>query len=195
MSAAESPIRAGDLARPGLAIGVVGPSGAGKDTLMAAAAERDPSLCLVRRVITRPASAGGEDFEGVTQDDFARRRAAGEFALDWQAHGLSYAIPKTALDLAASGRIPVMNLSRGALSEAARIFPHFLPLYIHARPEVLAARLASRGRESAEDIAERIARAGQWAEGLALPVTTIDNSDGLSPALDQFLTAIRKARP
>ena len=65
---------------------VVGPSGAGKDTLMAAAAAR-PGVALVRRVITRPAAAGGEDFDGVTPAEFARRRAACDFALDWQAHG------------------------------------------------------------------------------------------------------------
>ena len=38
---------------------VVGPSGAGKDTLMAAAARARPDLHIVRRVITRPATAGG----------------------------------------------------------------------------------------------------------------------------------------
>ena len=178
----------------GLAIAVVGPSGAGKDTLMSAALAQEPQLQPVRRVITRAADAGGEDFEPVTEAEFARRQAAGEFALSWQAHGLSYAIPRSACEAVAAGGIVMMNLSRGALLQAAALFPRFLPLYIHARPEILAARLSARGRETAEDIAARITRAGQWAEGLPLPVTTIDNSDGLEPALDQFLTAIRKAR-
>ena len=73
---------------------VVGPSGAGKDTLIQGALAARPDLRLVRRVITRPTDAGGEDFEGVTEDDFAARRRAGDFALHWQAHGLSYGIPK-----------------------------------------------------------------------------------------------------
>ena len=62
---------------------VVGPSGAGKDTLMAAARAARPGLVLVRRVITRPESAGGEDFEGVGETEFALRLAAGDFALHW----------------------------------------------------------------------------------------------------------------
>ena len=76
---------------------IVGPSGAGKDTLIQGALAVRPGLSVVRRVITRPTSAGGEDFEGVTAAAFAARSKAGEFALTWQAHGLSYGIPKSAL--------------------------------------------------------------------------------------------------
>ena len=50
---------------------VVGPSGAGKDTLIAGALRARPDLHLVRRVITRPTEAGGEAFEGVTGAEFA----------------------------------------------------------------------------------------------------------------------------
>ena len=39
---------------------VVGASGAGKDTLIAGALAADPRLHWARRVITRPAVAGGE---------------------------------------------------------------------------------------------------------------------------------------
>lgn len=178
----------------GLAIAVVGPSGAGKDTLIEAAVAAMPALRPVRRVITRAEDAGGEDFDAVTPEAFASARDSGAFALHWEAHGLCYGIPARALHDVEAGGLVLMNLSRSVLPEAAALFPRFLTLYIHARPEILAARLASRGRESADDIAARIARAGQWAEGLGVPVTTIDNSDGLEPALDQFLTAIRKAR-
>ena len=60
---------------------IVGPSGAGKDTLLAGALAARPDLVLVRRVITRPTEAGGEDFDGVTEAVFAQRLAAGDFAL------------------------------------------------------------------------------------------------------------------
>ena len=92
---------------------VVGPSGAGKDTLMAAAAHR-PGVALVRRVITRPAEAGGEDFEGVTPEAFAARKARGAFALDWEAHGLRYGIPHDQL----RGGDVIFNGSRAALPAA-----------------------------------------------------------------------------
>ena len=50
----------------GAVFAVVGPSGAGKDTLIEAARQARPDLVIVRRFITRPESAGGEDFHGVT---------------------------------------------------------------------------------------------------------------------------------
>ena len=39
---------------------IVGPSGAGKDTLIEGALKQRPDLRLIRRVITRPTGAGGE---------------------------------------------------------------------------------------------------------------------------------------
>ena len=164
--------------------GVVGPSGAGKDTLMAAAAAR-PGVALVRRVITRPSEAGGEDFDGVTQAEFARRKAAGDFALDWQAHGLCYGIPRALPD----GRVVLMNLSRQVLDRAAAAFPGLEVLNVTARPEVLAARLATRGREDAADIAARLGRDAPLAP-CGAAVTTIDNSGPLPDAAAAFLAAI-----
>ena len=73
---------------------IVGPSGAGKDTLIRGALAARPDLRLARRVITRATEAGGEDFDGVTPEDFAARKARGDFVIAWEAHGLSYGIPK-----------------------------------------------------------------------------------------------------
>jgi len=166
---------------------VVGPSGAGKDTLIAAAVARRPELALVRRVITRPADAGGEDFEGVTPEEFARMRDAGRFILHWDAHGLSYGIPRDAF-----GPAPrLVNLSRRVLSEAAAVLPGLSVIHVTARPEILAARLSARGREGPAEVAARIAReTGPLPQGL--PVTQIDNSTTIEAALDAFLAALDK---
>ncbi|MCC2112585.1 MAG: phosphonate metabolism protein/1,5-bisphosphokinase (PRPP-forming) PhnN, partial [Hyphomicrobiales bacterium] len=59
-----------DHTGPGRLVLVVGPSGAGKDTLMAAIGRARPDLHIVRRVVTRPSEAGGEPFEGVTEAEF-----------------------------------------------------------------------------------------------------------------------------
>src|ERR1700722_14225051 len=133
---------------------VVGPSGAGKDTLLDAARwalTDDPRFRFVRRVIPPPADAGGEAHEPVTEAEFATC----DFALAWQAHGLHYGIPADiAADLDA-GRVVVANVSRGVIAEAARWFPVRV-IEISAPPQVLAARLAARGRESASDVAARL---------------------------------------
>ena len=136
---------------------VVGPSGAGKDTLLAGALAVRPDLVLVRRVITRPSEAGGEAFDGVTEAEFARRKAAGDFALDWQAHGLIYGIPAAQIDPA---RDVLFNGSRAALPVAQARFPGVIVIVVTVPIAVLADRLAARGREAAGDIARRLQRAG-----------------------------------
>lgn len=174
----------------GAIFAVVGPSGVGKDTLMQAALARRPDLCLVRRVITRPADAGGEEFTGVTEAEFATRLAAGDFALHWRAHGLSYGIPTQAAQALAQGRTVLFNGSRAMLEEAARIFPSLTVLHITARDEVLAARLRARGRETAQDIANRLDRA-RLPLPAGLKVVEIDNSDVLDRAIDALLAALQ----
>ncbi len=138
-------------------VAVVGPSGAGKDTLLSALAATYSELVLVRRVITRPTEAGGEDFEGVTPTEFAARKARGDFALDWQAHGLFYGIEAAQIDPA---KAVVFNGSRGALLRARAVFPDLRVIVVTAPAEVLAERLAARGRESRAEIAARLERSG-----------------------------------
>jgi phosphonate metabolism protein PhnN/1,5-bisphosphokinase (PRPP-forming) len=149
-------------------VGVVGPSGAGKDTLMdgaRAALAGDARFVFARRVITRPAAAGGEDHQPASADDFAQMRDQGDFALWWNAHGLSYGIPARIAAEAGQGRVVVANLSRGVLAEAAARFP-LMVLEITAPLDLRAARLAARGRESVEDVARRLSREAPLPEGL-----------------------------
>lgn len=170
----------------GRLIAVVGPSGVGKDTVMAALAET-AGMGLVRRAITRPAEAGGEPFEGISEDEFARREAAGAFALSWGAHGLYYGIPiGVREDL--KTRDMLVNLSRKVLTRAAETFPNFLVLNLTAPVEVLAQRLAARGRETAEDIARRLAREVALPEGLT--VVTLSNDGALEDTIDAARRAL-----
>lgn len=168
---------------------VVGPSGAGKDTLIAEIARTLPGLHVVRRVITRPTEAGGEPFEGVAPDEFERRRTDGAFVLDWQAHGLHYGIPAGLVELLDGGQDAIVNLSRAMLAEAAGRFARLHVLNVSARPEVLAIRLGARGRETPEDIRRRLERAALPLP-TGLPLTEIDNSGALSDALRAALATI-----
>lgn len=171
---------------PGL-FAVVGPSGAGKDTLIAGALSRRPDLRLVRRVITRPTEAGGEDFEGVTEAEFQARLQAGAFALHWQAHGLSYGIPA---DQIGGPGVVLFNGSRAALPAALAAFPDLRVIVITAPPEVLAARLAHRGREAAADIRQRLQRATfRLPEGISARVVVNDAS--LDEGVSRLLAALQ----
>jgi ribose 1,5-bisphosphokinase len=177
----------------GRLIAVVGPSGVGKDSLIAGIAKARPDLHLVRRVITRPAELGGEPFEGVTEDEFRLRSAAGAFCLAWQAHGLSYGIPADALRNVTAGRDAIANLSRAVLSQAAALFPCLLVMRVTALPETLAHRLAARGRETEEDIRLRLARPEPpMPEGLA--VVHVRNDGTLAEAVTLALGALYPER-
>lgn len=141
-------------------IAVVGPSGVGKDSVMEALAAADPRYVLARRVISRPSEAGGEDFEGVTDAEFLARAARGDFALHWPAHGLFYGIPNAVDDTLAEGRDVLANLSRAVLPQMQARFSQTETILLTAPASVLARRLAGRARETAEEIAGRLARAG-----------------------------------
>lgn len=172
---------------------IVGPSGVGKDTLMEAVAARDPRVHLVRRVITRPTQAGGEAFEGVTEAEFETRRARADFALHWQAHGLRYGIPANIYADMARGHPVLFNGSRAMLGEASQVFADLTVVHITARREVLAARLAARGRESADQIARRLDRAELPLPG-GLRVAEIDNSGALTDAVDALARLVQPVR-
>lgn len=168
---------------------IVGPSGVGKDTLLSEVLQRRPDMHWVRRVITRPESAGGEPFEGVTEAEFAQRLDSGEFALHWPAHGLSYGIPKSELAALEQGRDVIFNGSRAALKAAAESFPDLTVFGITASPEVLAERLAARGRESKEDILQRLNRNTPDYPS-ELTVIEIDNSGPLEDGVQAMVAAL-----
>lgn len=167
---------------------IVGPSGAGKDSLITGALRARPDLRLLRRVVTRPASAGGEDFEGTSEQDFLLRRERGEFALDWQAHGLRYGIPRAQVE--GPGDV-VFNGSRAALPLAAQVFRDLRVILVTAPDDMLAARLARRGRETEADIRARLDRSSfSLPEGIR--ARTVVNDGTLEEGTARLLEALRQ---
>lgn len=178
----------------GPVIAVVGPSGVGKDSLMSGLAVADPRLRSMRRVITRAPEAGGEDYQPVSEAEFAALLRADVFALHWQAHGLHYGIPRDIEKLRMGASGVLVNLSRAVLLQAQEVFYDFRVISVTARPEVLAARLAARGREDASEVERRLARAS-----LALPsglqqFYEVDNSGALGAAIAEAQAVIQAAR-
>ena len=174
---------------------VVGPSGAGKDTLIAGARRRlfgDPDFVFPRRVTTRPADAGGEDHEEISPQGFEERRRNDGFLLHWNAHGLRYGIPgRCARDLEA-GRHVVANVSRTVVAEAASGRAPVVVVEVVAPPEVLRARLVARGRETGGAIGRRLAR-DPGAPPASVERRVIENTASVEEGVDRLVAVLRSA--
>lgn len=176
---------------PGCFFFIVGPSGAGKDSLIdGARAHLSPhSFVFARRVITRPAGSPGEDHEACTEEEFLARTARHEFLITWQAHGLQYGLPASLKEQLAAGRHVIANGSRAMVAQLAEVVPSLVVVEVTAPIEVLAQRLSSRGRETAEDVAKRLTRATtSYPSGV--PVLRVMNDSSLEVGITRFLATI-----
>jgi ribose 1,5-bisphosphokinase len=178
----------------GVLVLVVGPSGAGKDTLIAAARQAlagDARFVFPRRVVTRDAMAELEDHDSIDREGFAAAQRRGEYALDWEAHGLCYALPGSIDAAVADARIVIANVSRRVVPGALRKYARAKVVLITAAADVRARRLAGRGREGAAEVEARLQREGAPVPDGVAPVV-IDNSGALESGIAAFITALEQ---
>ena len=179
---------------PGRLILVVGPSGAGKDTLLGlakAACADDPGIVFPRRVITRQASAS-EDNEEVSAGSFEKALARNEYAMHWEAHGHCYALPRAIDDDIRAGHTVVANVSRTVIAAMRYAYANVLVVSITAPPNVLAERLALRSRGSDGKIEHRLRRTVD--EAAAAPDATIVNTSSAEYHARQLVRIIKGER-
>ena len=177
--------------KSGRLVYVMGPSGAGKDSVIGFVREAANPLkiAVAHRYITRPASSDAENHIALSEREFEARRQAGWFALNWHSHGLNYGIGRE-IDLwLESGRIVIVNGSRAHLTEAARQYADLLPVLVTAPAEIRLARLQARKRESGGDIQARVNRQIELGD-LAGRIIEIDNSQVLAVAGMTFLNLL-----
>jgi guanylate kinase len=147
--------------RAGKLFVITGPSGVGKGTLIKALLERVPGLELAVSATTRSPREGernGIDYHFLSEADFDRRVAAGEFVEHAVYAGNRYGTLRTELARPARGIVLEIDLQgarqvRETLPEAVRIFiepPSF---------EALEERLRRWAADSPEQIERRLAAA------------------------------------
>lgn len=166
---------------------IVGPSGAGKDTLIAAAKKQLAATHIFpRRTITRPAVKDAEDYIAQSVPEFERQSSAHQFALTWKAHGLQYGIPASIENELKTGRHVVINVSRSIVETARAKYRPSCTILVTASPATLRARLVARGREVPTDLEERLAREQRDVK----PDITVENEASLETAIASFIRAL-----
>lgn len=178
---------------PGRLVLVVGPSGAGKDTLIGlirAACADDGTIVFPRRVVTRAASSS-EDNEHLSPDEFRQARARDEFSMHWEAHGHCYGLPRAIDDDIRAKRTVVANVSRMVVDAMRHAYADVLVVSITAPPEILAARLAARARGSDGRVADRLSR--RVDADAAPPDVVIMNVGSAEEHASELLRVIRGA--
>jgi ribose 1,5-bisphosphokinase len=178
----------------GTLIYVMGPSGAGKDTLLRFARERLASegVAFAHRYITRE-DGGGENHISLTEPEFEARSQRGLFALQWRSHALRYGVGVEIDQWMALGCTVVVNGSRAYAAEAIERYPRMTLVHVEAAQHVLAARLASRARETPEQVAARLARRAPFEVPAGVAFARIDNSGRLEEAGEAFIEVVRQA--
>ncbi|SDI06986.1 MULTISPECIES: phosphonate metabolism protein/1,5-bisphosphokinase (PRPP-forming) PhnN [Bradyrhizobium] len=179
------------LIGPGRLVLVVGPSGAGKDTLLGlakAACTEDPNIVFPRRVITRETSAS-EDNEEVSAGTFQEAVERGHFALHWEAHGHRYALWRAIDDDIRAGRTVVVNVSRTVISAMRSTYADVTVVLVTAPPNVLAERIALRARGSDGRLDQRLNRTVE--DALTAPDVTIVNVSSAEYHARQFVRIVK----
>jgi phosphonate metabolism protein PhnN/1,5-bisphosphokinase (PRPP-forming) len=175
---------------------VIGPSGSGKDTLIAGAKEilsEDPAFCFITREITRPSGSSSEQHISISKEEFQRRHNSGHYAISWQAHGNWYGIVQSIEESLSEGKLVIFNGSRAVIDEARKRFPGVNVIYIDAPVSILTERLNSRGRESHIQVSERVTRNARLN---TIPDDTLvlSNAGSLQAALDEFVSILKNLR-
>jgi ribose 1,5-bisphosphokinase len=171
---------------------VVGPSGAGKDTLLRAAREHFaavPTLGFARRYITRPPGVD-EDNYYVDEVGFSFLEKAAFFVSSWRAHRNCYGVPRHEINQNNGKGSVIASISRSSIADFERACDAPVTILVTARPDVLEERLRSRGRESIEKIRERLQRARK-------PLNTdnyisFDNSGDLWQSKNDFISLLEQ---
>ncbi|HAH9888588.1 TPA: ribose 1,5-bisphosphokinase [Escherichia coli] len=175
----------------GKLIWLMGPSGSGKDSLLAELRLREQTQLLVaHRYITRDASAGSENHIALSEQEFFTRAGQNLLALSWHANGLYYDVG-VEIDLWLHAGFDVLvNGSRAHLPQArARYQSALLPVCLQVSPEILRQRLENRGRENASEINARLARAARYTPQ---DCHTLNNDGSLRQSVDTLLTLIHQ---
>ena len=140
---------------------LVGPSGSGKGPLLKRlkdSYENDDRCVFPKRVITRAVNMPEEEHIHATQESFSNAEEGDAFLFHWHTHGHKYGIPGHAYMELLAGRHVFLNVSRTIVEQARALYSPLVVFHIETELNTSFKRLKERGRESEEEIAQRLKR-------------------------------------
>ena len=175
----------------GLLFVLSGPSGVGKDAVMARLREQGFPLRFAVTVTTRPPREGevhGVDYFFVSDAEFDRMLAANEL-LEWAVvHGRRYGVPREQVrEIVQAGEDILMRVDvQGAATIRAKVPGAVLIFLAPPSMESLKARLSRRATETPEELATRIANAAEEMKRLPeFDYKVVNPDDGLDEAVEK----------
>lgn len=153
-----------NASKRGKLIVISGPSGAGKTTLLAQLLERLPQLKPSVSATTRsprPGERDGVDYHFLSDEEFARRKAAGDFLECCEVFGRGYWYGTLRSEVSpslAAGKSVVLEIDVHGTEAIVRSFPDAVTVFVRpGSPEELERRLRGRGTDSEQAISRRLA--------------------------------------
>lgn len=175
-----------------------GPSGTGKGTVCGEILKREDELTISVSATTREKRAGevdGETYHYVSKDDFEAMIDKGEMLEYALYNGNYYGTPKTAVEsLLNDGRDVLLEIEPQGALQVKKLFPEAVLVFlIPPTMAELKRRLLTRGRESEEEINERIG-AAKWELEQADKYTVLIENNELEQCVSNVLAYIASKR-
>ncbi|HKS05286.1 MAG TPA: guanylate kinase [Gemmatimonadaceae bacterium] len=147
------------------------PSGAGKTSIARALLAARSDVGYSVSATTRPRrghEVEGKDYHFLSDDDFRRKRAAGEFAESAEVHGRWYGTLRREVDaVLGAGKHVIMAIDVQGARQFARAYPNSVRVFVlPPSVEVLIERLRARNTESDDLIDRRLRTAQQEIEAV-----------------------------
>ena len=190
------------MAVPSLVVIVSGPSGVGKDAVLARVIDRTDGFRVPVTMTTRPPRTGevdGREYIFVTPDAFRAALAAGELLEHAEVYGNSYGVPRSQLQsVLAAGRDVIMRVDVQGAATLRGLLPGALFIFL-APPDidVLEARLRARGDDPATFSARRAAVARELEASAQFDYVVVNDDGDIEAAVERVLAivAAERARP
>lgn len=149
---------------PGRLVILSGPSGVGKDTVLAAWHAADPRVTRVVACTTRkprPGEVDGVDYHFVGLEEFLRMAEDGAFLEFKEVYGNHYATPLSHMEaLLAEGKVAVLKIDVQGAAEVMPRRPDAIPIFLLPPSDAeLERRIRGRGTEDEEATLRRLATA------------------------------------